>query len=91
MNTTETTEPRAAGETALTCRTRQGSEVRLLGFAAGSDRDSVWAVRRADSALRCYYVHDILMPEGVQHITGALITLQKIDKAEAIKLAKEGV
>lgn len=66
-----------------TAFTRQGSEVRLLGYAAGSDKDSVWAHRMTDGALRCYYLFDILLPDGVAHVSALLPSLEPIDKQQA--------
>lgn len=64
--------------------TRQGSEVRPIAFAAGSERDSIWAQRVADNAFRCYYLWDLLFPAGTAHVSAVLPTLEEFDKAQAI-------
>jgi hypothetical protein len=67
-----------------------GCELSLLGFAAGSDRDSVWALRKNDCALRCYYLHQVRLPDGVAHISAVLSSLKPLSKSEAMALCPVG-
>lgn len=72
------------------CRSRQGCEIVPFAYAAGSDKDSVWALREGVN-LRCYYLADVLLPDGVHHISGILPSLHPIGKAEAHKIADERI
>lgn len=71
----------------MTVHTRQGSRIHLLAYAAGSDRDSVWALRLADGMVRCYYLHDVLLSNDIVHISAALPTLAELDKDAAYRAA----
>lgn len=93
---TTPTQSRARPDAAQTfsCQTRQGSRIRVLGIAKGSDAnaerefDSVWAHRLTDDALRCYYIHELYLNDA----GAALSLLPKLDKnaaRAALALAKE--
>jgi len=60
-----------------------GCELRLLGFAKASDRDSAWAVRLSDGQLGCYYLHQLRSENGLKEIHDYLTMFPELDKKQA--------
>lgn len=71
-----------------TINARSGTTLLPIGYAAGSDNDSIWALRLDDGQVRCYYLHELRLPHDVAHVSGILPTLAPLSKDKAHAIAE---